>query len=130
MAVVIARYPVNAPLPDLPNPSLVMDIHADALRRRIALYRRYLNEGVGSDLAETYLREIKKPRPRSLSFFVGGARNIRERLRDCRQQHETMDIDGTERCLLNERVLRTELGDGRSAGKAKTARQSTELPGR
>ena len=34
-----------------------MDIRAETLRRRIALYRRYLNEGVDSELAETYLRE-------------------------------------------------------------------------
>jgi hypothetical protein len=37
-----------------------MEIQADALRRRIALYRRYLSEGVDAALAEIYLREIKE----------------------------------------------------------------------
>jgi hypothetical protein len=31
---------------------------ADILRRRIALYRRYLREGVDGDLAADYLRSI------------------------------------------------------------------------
>jgi hypothetical protein len=35
-----------------------MDDHADRLRRRVALYRRYLAEGVSAELAVVYLREI------------------------------------------------------------------------
>jgi hypothetical protein len=35
-----------------------MDETAEALRRRIALYRRYLREGVEGDLAAEYLRTI------------------------------------------------------------------------
>jgi hypothetical protein len=31
---------------------------ADTLRRRIALYRNYLAEGVDADLARQYLRDI------------------------------------------------------------------------
>lgn len=30
----------------------------EILRRRISLYRRYLGQGVGSELASQYLREI------------------------------------------------------------------------
>lgn len=33
---------------------------ADALRRRIALYRGYLREGVNANLAREYLKEIAK----------------------------------------------------------------------
>jgi hypothetical protein len=33
---------------------------ADALRRRIALYRDYLREGVSASLAKDYLKEIAK----------------------------------------------------------------------
>ena len=33
---------------------------ADALRRRIALYRGYLREGVNANLARQYLKEIAK----------------------------------------------------------------------
>jgi hypothetical protein len=36
-----------------------MENRAELLRRRIALYRRYLREGVDAALAETYLREIR-----------------------------------------------------------------------
>lgn len=35
-----------------------MDEMAERLRRRIALYRRYLREGVDSDLAAEYLKTI------------------------------------------------------------------------
>jgi hypothetical protein len=35
-----------------------MEERADTLRRRIALYRRYLAEGVDADLARTYLSEL------------------------------------------------------------------------
>jgi hypothetical protein len=38
--------------------SIVMEERADTLRRRIALYRRYLAEGIDADLAQTYLREL------------------------------------------------------------------------
>ncbi len=34
------------------------DNSAEALRRRIALYRRYLREGVEGDLAAEYLKSI------------------------------------------------------------------------
>jgi len=37
-----------------------MEERADALRRRIALYRRYLAEGVDADLAQTYLRDLSE----------------------------------------------------------------------
>jgi len=37
-----------------------MEDRAEPLRRLIALYRRYLREGVDSALAETYLRELQK----------------------------------------------------------------------
>jgi len=33
---------------------------ADTLRRRIALYRRYLSQGVDADFARIYLNEIEK----------------------------------------------------------------------
>jgi len=33
---------------------------AEQLRRKIALYRQYLREGVDSERAATYLREIKQ----------------------------------------------------------------------
>jgi len=33
---------------------------AATLRRRVALYRKYLSEGVDADLARTYLAEIAK----------------------------------------------------------------------
>ncbi len=33
---------------------------ADQIRRKIALYRKYLAEGVDGDRAATYLREIKR----------------------------------------------------------------------
>jgi hypothetical protein len=36
------------------------DTRADGLRNKIALYRRYLADGVDADLAERYLREIKR----------------------------------------------------------------------
>jgi len=36
----------------------MMDERAEALRRRIALYRRYLRESVDATLASEYLREI------------------------------------------------------------------------
>ena len=32
----------------------------ESLQRRIALYRKYLSEGVDADLARTYLAEIAK----------------------------------------------------------------------
>lgn len=35
-----------------------MSERAETLRRRIALYRRYLAEGVEADLARQYLRDI------------------------------------------------------------------------
>jgi hypothetical protein len=35
-----------------------MDDRADMLRHRVALYRRYLAEGVSAELAIVYLREI------------------------------------------------------------------------
>jgi hypothetical protein len=35
-----------------------VDERADLLRQRIALYRRYLAEGVDGELARRYLREI------------------------------------------------------------------------
>lgn len=35
-----------------------MEDRAETLRRRIALYRRYLEEGVSADLASQYLRQI------------------------------------------------------------------------
>lgn len=35
-----------------------MNERAEILRRRIALYRRYLAEGVEAELAQHYLREI------------------------------------------------------------------------
>ena len=35
-----------------------MKERADILRRKIALYRKYLSEGIESDLARSYLREI------------------------------------------------------------------------
>ncbi len=35
-----------------------MEDRAENLRRRITIYRRYLAEGVDSDLASQYLREI------------------------------------------------------------------------
>jgi hypothetical protein len=36
----------------------MMDDRAQTLQRRIALYRRYLREGVDANLASEYLREI------------------------------------------------------------------------
>lgn len=33
---------------------------SDMLRQRIAIYRRYLSEGVDGDLARSYLNEIMK----------------------------------------------------------------------
>jgi hypothetical protein len=35
-----------------------MEQHAENLRRKIELYRRYLREGVAAPLAAEYLREI------------------------------------------------------------------------
>jgi len=35
-----------------------MGEHADMLRRRISLYRRYLREGVDATLAPEYVRQI------------------------------------------------------------------------
>ena len=35
-----------------------MEEHAESLRRRIALYRRYLAEGLDADLARIYLGEL------------------------------------------------------------------------
>jgi hypothetical protein len=35
-----------------------MTTRTEALRRKLALYRRYLAEGVDSDLARRYLEEI------------------------------------------------------------------------
>lgn len=37
-----------------------MDDRADMLRRRIALYRRYLREGVDAAIARDYLEQILK----------------------------------------------------------------------
>ncbi len=39
-------------------PRRFMQDRAQTLRRRIALYRRYLSEGVDAELAQLYLREI------------------------------------------------------------------------
>ncbi len=39
-------------------PSRFMKDRAETLRRRIALYRRYLSEGVDAELAQWYLRQI------------------------------------------------------------------------
>ncbi len=36
-----------------------MEDRAETLRRRIALYRRYLEEGVSAELASHYLRQIR-----------------------------------------------------------------------
>jgi hypothetical protein len=37
-----------------------MEERADMLRRRIALYRRYLREGVDATLAGEYVRQIRE----------------------------------------------------------------------
>ncbi len=40
-------------------PPLPMDDRAELLRRRIALYRRYLREGASLSAAELYLQQLK-----------------------------------------------------------------------
>jgi hypothetical protein len=41
-------------------PNRAMEHFSDTLRRRIALYRRYLREGVDAELAAEYLRVLRE----------------------------------------------------------------------
>lgn len=51
-----------------------MTAAADKLRRRIALYRRYLREGLDGDLTVIYLEEISKAEM-ELHRLLGGETN-------------------------------------------------------
>ena len=49
-----------------------MTAAADKLRRRIALYRRYLREGLDGDLSVIYLEEISKAEMELHRLLGGG----------------------------------------------------------
>ena len=52
-----------------------MEERVDTLRRRIALHRRYLREGVDSTLAEEYLRQLRDDEAELASIEAGERRS-------------------------------------------------------